>query len=99
MTETTSEALRAALDAAPLASVIEAAEPFNGRQMWTIHHYRHGKPEGRSIARGDEIAEWVTDLRASGRLLAGGWELRGTPAPDGWPVEVPDLREETGDSR
>lgn len=69
------------------ASVIEPSPSLSSMPMYTIYHYRAGEPEGRSVARGDEIGEWIADLLADGRTVALGWELRGQDPPEGWEAD------------
>ena len=76
-----------ALKAAPSATVIEAAGSLRSMAVWALYHYEYGKPVGKSLARGDEVGEWLSELKAAGRLLGFGWELRGEPAPVGWPID------------
>lgn len=75
-----------ALKAAPRATVVEPAPSLNAMPMWALFHYRYGQGNGRSIARGDQLAEWLDDLRGKGYLIGYGWELRDQPAPEGWPA-------------
>src|SRR5207237_409916 len=69
--------------------------------IWSLHHYEHGKPVGGSIARGDQVQEWLADLERAGYVIGLGWELRGEMAPDdwpGWPADEDDEREPCGEN-
>lgn len=82
------------LKAAAKCTVVEPSVPLARVSMWALHHYEHGKPIGGSVARGDQIHEWLRDLEAAGFLIGFGWELRGETAPDdwpGWPIEPEPL--------
>ena len=72
--------------AARRAVVIEQAAPLGGRPMWALHYYERGRTTGGSIARGDELADWIADLIARDHVIAGGWQLRDQPAPETWPT-------------
>lgn len=91
------------LKAAPKSTVVEASAPIGSMPIWSLHHYEHGLAVSRSIARGDQIREWLADLERAGHVLGFGWELRGQAAPDdwpGWPVddEQDDEPEPCGES-
>ena len=79
------------LMAAPKSTVVEPGAQLGRTPMWELFHYEHGKPAGRSIARHQDLHEWLGDLEAAGRLIGFGWELRGQGAPDDWPGwPIPD---------
>lgn len=73
------------LQAAPKATVVEPGARLGRSPMWELFHYEFGRAVGRSIARHQDLHEWLRDLEQSGRLLGFGWEIRGEDAPDGWP--------------
>lgn len=83
----------AALMAEPTSSVVEAAAPLGDKPMFAFYHYEYGAPTGLSFARGDQLHEWIRDLRAGGRDVRLGWELRGDPAPEGYSAEGPQGEE------
>ncbi|URN01218.1 hypothetical protein LUW76_46845 [Actinomadura madurae] len=73
------------LQAAPKATVVEPGVQLGRVPMWELYHYEYGQRTGQSIARGDQLHQWLTDLEQSGRMLGFGWELRGQDAPADWP--------------
>lgn len=69
----------------PKVAVFEPTPQVLSRPVYAIYYWRFGERDGQSLATARDAAGWVRDLWASCWDVRFGWELRGEPAPAGFP--------------